>query len=66
MSITTINLRQNQIEPVRKGIEFFKEKKPKPSLIVAPTAFGKSIIISKIAHDIQDKIIVLQPSKELC
>lgn len=60
-----ITLRTNQTEPVRKGVEFFKQKKPKPSLIIAPTAFGKSIVISKIAHEVNDKIIVLQPSKEL-
>lgn len=65
MSTTTISLRNNQIEPVKKGVEFFKQKKSKPSLIVAPTAFGKSIIISAIAKEIDDKIIVLQPSKEL-
>jgi len=60
-----IELRDNQIEPVRKGVEFFKSKEAKPSLIVAPTAFGKSIVISSIAHEIGEKIIVLQPSKEL-
>jgi len=57
-------LRSNQIEPVRKGIEFFKSKNPKPSLIIAPTAFGKSHVISTIAHEV-GKILVLQPSKEL-
>lgn len=60
-----ISLRENQVEPVKKGIDFFKQKKPKPSLIVAPTAFGKSVVISNIANEIGDKIIVLQPSKEL-
>ena len=60
-----IELRNNQVEPVRKGVEFFKSKGAKPSLIVAPTAFGKSIVISSIAHKIGEKIIVLQPSKEL-
>lgn len=60
-----MELRKNQKEPVRKGVEFFKKKKPNPSLIIAPTAFGKSIVISQIAHEVKDKIIVLQPSKEL-
>lgn len=60
-----MELRKNQIEPVRKGVEFFKQKKSVPSLIVAPTAFGKSIVISSIAHEIEDKILVLQPSLEL-
>lgn len=60
-----IQLRENQIEPVHVGIEFFKLEKPKPSIIVAPTAFGKSIVIAHIANGIDDKVLVLQPTKEL-
>ena len=60
-----MELRKNQIEPVRKGVEFFKSKKPHPSIIVAPTAFGKSIVIAKIAHELGEKLLVIQPSKEL-
>ena len=60
-----MELRPNQIEPVKKGVEFFKIKKPHPSIIVAPTAFGKSIVIAEIAHQLGEKILVIQPSKEL-
>lgn len=60
-----IELRQNQVEPVRKAIEFFRQSKPKPSLIVLPTAWGKSILTAFVAKNCGDKIIVLQPSKEL-
>lgn len=60
-----IELRQNQTEPVRKAIAFFDEPKPKPSLIVLPTAWGKSILTAFVAKNSKDKIIVLQPSKEL-
>lgn len=60
-----IELRQNQHEPVRKAIEFFRQSKPKPSLIVLPTAWGKSILTACVARSCSDKIIVLQPSKEL-
>jgi DNA repair protein RadD len=60
-----MELRPNQIEPVKKGVEFFKTKKPHPSIIVAPTAFGKSIVIAKIAHELNEKLLVIQPSKEL-
>ena len=60
-----ITLRENQIEPIRKAIEFFQEKKPKPSLIVLPTAWGKSILTAFVAKNTKDKLIVLQPSKEL-
>lgn len=60
-----ITLRPNQIEPIRKAVEFFWEKNPKPSLIVLPTAWGKSILTAYVAKETDDKIIVLQPSKEL-
>ena len=60
-----ITLRQNQEEPVRKAIEFFQEKNPKPSLIVLPTAWGKSILTAFVAKNSEDRMIVLQPSKEL-
>ena len=58
-------LRENQVEPVAIGVEFFKTKNMKPSIIVAPTAFGKSIVIAAIAKELGEKLLVLQPSKEL-
>lgn len=60
-----ITLRPNQVEPISKAVEFFREKNPKPSLIVLPTAWGKSILTAYVAKETDDKIIVLQPSKEL-
>lgn len=60
-----ITLRPNQVEPIRKAVEFFRAKNPKPSLIVLPTAWGKSILTAYVAKETDDKIIVLQPSKEL-
>jgi len=60
-----VKLRANQIEPVTIGVEFFKLSKMAPSIIVAPTAFGKSIVIAHIAKGIGEKVLVLQPSKEL-
>lgn len=60
-----ITLRPNQQEPIAKAIDFFNQKNPKPSLIVLPTAWGKSILTAFVAKEANDKIIVLQPSKEL-
>lgn len=60
-----ITLRQNQGEPIDKAIQFFQEPKPKPSLIVLPTAWGKSILTAYVAKHTNDRLIVLQPSKEL-
>ena len=58
-------LRPNQTEPIEKAIQFFNEKSPKPSLIVLPTAWGKSILTAYVAKNSSDKILVLQPTKEL-
>ena len=60
-----MKLRDYQIEPVAVGIEYFNTKKMAPSIIVAPTAFGKSIVIAHIANGIGEKVLVIQPSKEL-
>lgn len=60
-----ITLRQNQPEPIEKAIQFFQQPKPKPSLVVLPTAWGKSILTAYVAKHTDDKLIVLQPSKEL-
>lgn len=60
-----IQLRSNQTEPIDKAIEFFKQANPKPSLIVLPTAWGKSILTAYVAMNCNDKLLVLQPSKEL-
>ena len=60
-----ITLRQNQGEPIDKAIQFFQEPKSKPSLIVLPTALGKSILTAYVAKHTNDRLIVLQPSKEL-
>lgn len=60
-----IQLRSNQTAPIQKAIEYFNEKKPKPSLIVLPTAWGKSILTAYVALNCNDRLLVLQPSKEL-
>lgn len=60
-----ITLRKNQAEPIDKAIQFFREEKPRPSLIVLPTAWGKSILTAFVAKNSEDKLLVLQPSKEL-
>lgn len=60
-----MELRDIQIPAVKAGVDFFKTKKTQPSIIVAPTAFGKSIVIAFIAKEINEKVLVIQPSKEL-
>ena len=60
-----ITLRPNQTEPIDKAIKFFREDNPRPSLIVLPTAWGKSILAAYVAKYSGEHLIVLQPSKEL-
>jgi DNA repair protein RadD len=60
-----MKLREIQKAPYEIGVSFFKDKKAKPSLIIAPTAFGKSVVISSIANTLEEPSIVLQPSAEL-
>jgi DNA repair protein RadD len=58
-------LRDYQLEPVHKGIQYLRGKSKKPSIIVAPTAFGKSLLIAAIAKELGEGVVVLQPSMEL-
>jgi DNA repair protein RadD len=60
-----VQLRPYQIEPVKKGIDFFRLKKTPPALMVLPTAAGKSIIIAKITKGLGEKVLVIQHTKEL-
>ncbi len=60
-----MQLRDNQVEPIDKAIQFFRSDKVQPSIIVLPTAWGKSILSAYIAKYCGDNIIILQPSKEL-
>ena len=62
-----LTLRPYQTEPVKKAIEFFNNDNKEPSLIVLPTAWGKSILTAFVAANIPqyDKLLVVQPSKEL-
>jgi DNA repair protein RadD len=60
-----ITLRPNQTEPIKQAIGFFNAESPAPSLIVLPTAWGKSILTAFTAKETEGKLLVLQPSKEL-
>jgi DNA repair protein RadD len=60
-----ITLRKNQTEPIQKAIDFFQKKESKPSLIVLPTAWGKSILTAYVSKSITEKLLVVNPSREL-
>lgn len=58
-------LRPYQKEAVDAGLKFLTGRSKKPGIIVAPCGSGKSLLISKIAHEINRPTLVLQPSKEI-
>lgn len=59
-------LRDYQKEAVEKGLDFFRDKKQKKnSVIVLPTGSGKSLVIAKIAKELDGNVLIFQPSKEL-
>ena len=58
--------RQYQKECVQAIQEYLsKPKKQKPSLVIAPVAAGKSLLIAWSIEHSTDKVLVLQPSVEL-
>jgi DNA repair protein RadD len=58
-------LRPYQQEAVNKGLEFFRGKSKKNVIEVLPTGSGKSLVIANIAKELDGKLIIFQPSKEL-
>lgn len=60
-----IILRPYQEKAVQIGVDYFRGPSTEPSIIVAPTAYGKSVVISTIANQLTGRTLVLQPSKEL-
>lgn len=58
-------LRPYQHDAVSAGVEYFKGKSKKNSILILPTGAGKSIVISNIIAPLEGKTIILQPSKEI-
>jgi DNA repair protein RadD len=58
-------LRNYQDDSVTVGVEILSSPKPRRELLVLPTGAGKSIVIAKIVDQINEPVIILQPSKEL-
>lgn len=59
------DLRDYQVKPVEVGVDYFLSGSQEPSIIVAPTAFGKSLLVAYIAKALKQGVLVLQPTKEL-
>lgn len=58
-------LRSYQKTSTEKGIEYFNSKSVKNSMLVLPTGSGKSLIIANIAKELDEDVLIFQPSKEL-
>lgn len=59
-----LKLRRYQELAVEAGYKSLKQVK-KNEVIVAPTASGKSVIISELCHRINEPTLILQPTKEI-
>ena len=57
--------RPYQAEAIKKGIDFFHEKKDYNAFQILPTGSGKSIVIANVAMGLPGKTLVFQPSKEI-
>ena len=57
-------LRPYQQEAADIAVEKLR-KQSKPFIIQAATGAGKSLIIAEICHQIDEPILILQPSKEI-
>lgn len=61
-------LRSYQTDAFKTCVNFFEEKKAKPSVLTLPTAWGKSHLIAAVADHLSQqgsRVLSLQPSKEL-
>lgn len=59
-----MELRPYQKEAVAKGVEHLKTQ-VNPGIISLPTGSGKSFCIAGIANEINEPILILQPTKEI-
>jgi len=58
-------LRDYQSKSVSEGLTILNNTKASRELIVLPTGAGKSIVIAEIVKQLNEPIVILQPSKEL-
>jgi DNA repair protein RadD len=57
--------RDYQEKSIEDGIAVLLSNKPKKSILISPTAGGKSLIIAGIVAKLDGNVLVIQPSKEL-
>ena len=58
-------LRPNQQKAVNDSLEFIHNEPGRNGIVVAPVAFGKSLVVANLARELGGSTLCLQPSKEL-
>lgn len=58
-------LRDMQKRALEDALDHIESKSKAKGIIVAPTSFGKSLVIANIAKELKERTIILQPNKEL-
>lgn len=61
----TLEKREYQDEAVAAGVSFMLDGSRKNGIIVAPTGCGKSVILSRIAAELGEPLLVFCPSREI-
>lgn len=63
--VSTFIPRWYQEEATTAGVNFFNSNATYNAFMILPTGSGKSVIVASLAKDIDDYVLVLQPSKEI-
>lgn len=57
--------RPYQTEAINAAVEFFSSGTKEHAFEILPTGSGKSVVIANVAKELDGKILILQPSKEI-
>lgn len=64
-ALTQYTLRNYQKEASDKAVEYFRAPHSDNGIIILPTGSGKSHVISDIANELGQPVLILQPTKEI-
>jgi DNA repair protein RadD len=61
----TYELRDYQKDAVKSALNYFRSDKEKSVIEVLPTGAGKSLVIANIAKELNEPVLIFQPTKEI-
>jgi DNA repair protein RadD len=64
-TIMKFTLREYQLKSVEAALSFFRDNNPDNGILVLPTGSGKSLIIANIVKELNENVLIFQPSKEI-